>query len=66
MSVKVRSEFCCWIMDTYIKLLAAKGLRADPNAPNVKNELAAAARSAIVTIYNLDHVISPQDCYWLC
>ena len=40
-------------------LLAAKGLSADPNAPNVQNQLAAAARSDTVTICNLDHVISP-------
>lgn len=32
-------------------LLAAKGLSADPNAPNVQNQLAAAAR-CVVTIYN--------------
>ena len=32
-------------------LLAAKGLSADPNAPNVQNQLAAAARSATITIY---------------
>ena len=43
-------------------LLAAKGLSADPNAPNVQNQLAAAARYD-VTLYYVDHVISLQSCY---